>query len=47
VISVEFARAARTTLEGASFRVDYRESDVAHQINPGDVPAAVEWLSLL
>jgi phospholipase/carboxylesterase len=45
VIEVGFARAAKSTLEGAGFRVDYHESGVAHQINPADVPAAVDWLS--
>jgi phospholipase/carboxylesterase len=45
VIAVEFARTAHETLTGAGFAVDYHESDAAHNIDPGDVPAAVEWLA--
>src|SRR5690349_17512685 len=44
VISVEFARRARELLEGAGLPVSYHESDVAHQIDPQHVPAAVDWL---
>lgn len=44
VISVDFARTARATLEGSGFDVEYHESDVAHQIDPRHVPAAVDWL---
>jgi phospholipase/carboxylesterase len=45
VMSVEFARSARDTLEGAGFDVDYHESDAPHSIDPNHVPAAVQWLS--
>ena len=44
VIPVAFARAAREVLEPAGFDVDYRESDAAHHVDPGDVPRVVAWL---
>jgi phospholipase/carboxylesterase len=44
IIGVEFGRAARELLEGAGLEVEYHESDVAHQIDPADVPSAVEWI---
>lgn len=44
IMSVEFARTARETLQGAGFRIDYHESDGAHHIDPQHVPAAVDWL---
>jgi phospholipase/carboxylesterase len=45
VIGVEFARAARELLQGAGFDVDYRESDAQHNIDPPDIPRAVDWLA--
>jgi phospholipase/carboxylesterase len=45
VIDVEFARRARDLLTDASLEVEYHESDVAHQINPSDIPAAQAWLA--
>ncbi|HUA48228.1 MAG TPA: phospholipase, partial [Solirubrobacteraceae bacterium] len=45
VIPVSFARAARELLERAGFAVDYRESDAAHNVDPGDLPRAVAWLA--
>jgi phospholipase/carboxylesterase len=44
VIGVEFGRTARELLEGAGLDVEYHESDVAHQIDPANVPSAVEWV---
>jgi phospholipase/carboxylesterase len=44
VIPVTFGRAARQILESAGFAVDYRESDAAHHVDPGDVPRVVAWL---
>lgn len=44
VIEVGFARRARELLEGASFDVDYGESDAPHAINPADIPRATAWL---
>ena len=44
VIPVTFARQARERLESAGFPVDYRESEAAHHVDPGDIPRAVAWL---
>jgi phospholipase/carboxylesterase len=44
VIPVAFARRAREELEAAGFDVDYRESDAAHHVDPGDIPRIVDWL---
>ena len=45
IMAVDFARRARELLEGAGFDVSYHESDAAHFIDQGDVPAAVRWLA--
>lgn len=45
VMDVAFARCARELLAGAGLDVDYRESDVAHQIDPGHLPGATGWLA--
>jgi len=45
IMEVAFARRARDLLEAGGLAVDYHESDVAHQIDPAHVPAAVQWLS--
>jgi phospholipase/carboxylesterase len=45
VMNVEFARTAKSLLEGAGFPVVYHESDAAHFIDPNHVPSAVNWLS--
>ena len=45
VIDVSFARQARDLLEGAGLAVDYRESPTAHNIDPEDIPRAVDWLT--
>jgi phospholipase/carboxylesterase len=44
LISVAFARRARELLEQAGFAVDYRESDAAHEVDPGDLPRINAWL---
>jgi phospholipase/carboxylesterase len=44
VIPVTFARRAREELEAAGLAVDYRESDAAHNVDPGDIPRIVAWL---
>lgn len=44
VIPVTFARRARELLEPAGFDVDYRESEAAHHVDPGDIPRALAWL---
>lgn len=45
VIPVTFARQAHELLESAGLEVDYRESDAAHHVDPGDVPRVTAWLS--
>jgi phospholipase/carboxylesterase len=44
VIPVTFARAAHELLEQAGFAVDYRESEAAHHVDPGDVAREAAWL---
>jgi phospholipase/carboxylesterase len=44
IMDVEFARTARRILADAGMAVEYRESDIAHAIDPDHIPAAVEWL---
>lgn len=44
VISVEFGRRARETLEAAGLAVTYRESPMPHAIDPGFVAELVGWL---
>jgi phospholipase/carboxylesterase len=45
IISVEFARRARATLDAGGLPVSYHESDAGHQIDPAHIPAASEWLA--
>jgi phospholipase/carboxylesterase len=45
VIEIGFARRARELLEAGGLEVEYRESDLGHQIDPGVLPAAAEWLA--
>jgi phospholipase/carboxylesterase len=45
VIEVGFARAARETLQDGGIELEYRESDVGHQIDPADIAPAASWLS--
>jgi phospholipase/carboxylesterase len=44
VIEVGFARRARALLDAAGLPVEYRESDVAHQIDPAGIPDVTRWL---
>jgi phospholipase/carboxylesterase len=44
VISVDFGRRAREQLAGGGLNVEYHESDVGHQIDHRQLPAAVDWL---
>jgi phospholipase/carboxylesterase len=44
VIEVGFGRRARDLLEAGGLEVEYRESEVGHQIDPAHLPAAVGWL---
>jgi phospholipase/carboxylesterase len=45
VISVEFARLAKSLFEDAGIDVDYHESEAGHQIDPADIPRASNWLA--
>ena len=45
VMAIDFARRARELLEGGGLEVEYHESDAGHHIDPGHVPAAVEWVA--
>ncbi len=45
IMDVRFGRSARDLLEGGGLEVEYRESDVAHQIDPAQLPAAADWLA--
>ena len=45
MMEIGFARRARELLEAGGLEVEYRESDVGHQIDPGVLPAAAEWLA--
>jgi phospholipase/carboxylesterase len=44
VIEVEFARRARQLLEAGGLAVEYRESDLGHQIDPSHLADAAAWL---
>jgi phospholipase/carboxylesterase len=44
IMEIAFARRARDLLEAGGLEVDYHESDVGHQIDSAQLPAAVEWL---
>lgn len=44
VIEVGFGQRARDLLEAAGLEVEYRESDVAHQVDPSQLAEAVAWL---
>ena len=47
IMDVALGRGARDLLEDGGLDVEYRESDVAHQIDPRYLPAAAEWLEQL
>ncbi len=44
IIGIEFAERARELLEAGGLDVTYRESDLGHQIDPGHLREANEWL---
>ena len=44
VISVEFARRDRQTLEQAGLPVLYREAPIGHSVDPGYLPALRDWV---
>ena len=45
IISAEFGRTARDTLEAAGLEVTYRESPVPHTIDPRAIPDLQAWLA--
>jgi phospholipase/carboxylesterase len=45
VIEIGFARRARELLESDGLAVEYHESEVGHQIDPGHLRLAAKWLS--
>jgi phospholipase/carboxylesterase len=45
VIPVQFGQQARQALEAADLPVDYREFEGGHNVDPRDLPRAIEWLS--
>ncbi len=45
VIEVGFGRLAAETLSGAGMAVEYHESDIGHQIDPGALSASATWLT--
>ena len=44
IMDVEFARRARSLLEGGGLEVTYRESEIGHQIDPSHLADATAWL---
>jgi phospholipase/carboxylesterase len=44
VIDIEFARHARDLLEAGGLEVEYRESELGHQIDPAHLVDAAGWL---
>jgi phospholipase/carboxylesterase len=44
VISVEFAREARSALEEAGLPVDYGELPIGHSVDPGSLPGLQAWV---
>jgi phospholipase/carboxylesterase len=44
IIAVEFARAARDSLQGAGPAVEYHESDAAHHVDPRSLAALPGWV---
>jgi phospholipase/carboxylesterase len=45
IIEVGFAQRARDLLEAGGLAVEYRESDVGHQIDPSHLADATTWLA--
>ena len=45
IMVVDFARTARQLLENAGMKVEYRESEVGHTIDPSAIRPAAEWLN--
>jgi len=47
VIGIGFAQRARELLEGGGIAVEYRESELGHQIDPPQIADAESWLGAL
>ncbi|HEY1508420.1 MAG TPA: phospholipase [Solirubrobacteraceae bacterium] len=47
VIPVQFGQRAREVLVAAGLSVDYREFEGGHNIDPRDLPRAIEWVASL
>jgi phospholipase/carboxylesterase len=47
VIGIDFGQRARDLLEAGGLDVEYHESDLGHQIDPGHLGAARDWLQSL
>ena len=45
IMGVDFARRARELLEAGGLPVEYHESDAGHEIDPGHLRAATDWLA--
>jgi len=44
IMAIDFARRAKTLLEAGGLAVEYHESDAGHEIDPGHLRAATDWL---
>jgi phospholipase/carboxylesterase len=44
IMEIGFARSARERLEAAGIEVDYHESELGHQVDPGHLRDAAAWL---
>ena len=45
IMEVGFAQRARDLLEAGGLAVEYRESDIGHQIDPSQLADATTWLA--
>jgi phospholipase/carboxylesterase len=45
IMEIDFARRARELLEAGALPVEYHESDAGHEIDPGHLRAATDWLA--
>lgn len=45
IMEIDFARRARELLEAGGLPVEYHESDAGHEIDPGHLRAATDWLA--
>ena len=45
IMEIDFARRAKALLEAGGLPVEYHESDAGHEIDPGHLHAATDWLA--